>query len=255
MQNQNASYERILHIEPNDTDVMCLWRPSSAFVAMQNMADEHALKLGCARSDFVDKLGMIWMLARVHLEMQIYPRANENVLVRTWPGLPSRVTCPRYFTIMRENGEILGGGSTSWVLVGLEKRRILPMTKLPIAMPDTSHIPVTIPEPQRFRLSEEGYVREIIRAPLYSEIDLNGHMNNACYMAWVSDMFPLERHKTSRIRSVTMNYASEAVPGEDVCVRLYEQGDNFEVRGTHAIDGHTIFEAKGFFSPLNAFEV
>ena len=76
---------------------------------------------------------------------------------------------------------------------------------------------------------------------------MNGHMNNASYVAWITDLFSLARHQSGRIRELTIHYAAEAVPGERLTLALYENGPAFEVRGADAGDGHVVFEAKGIW--------
>ena len=131
------------------------------------------------------------------------------------------------------------------MLVDYASRRILPAAKANLSFPDTSHLIPPLPEPQRFRLSQQGAVSHTSRAPLYGDIDRNGHMNNASYVGWICDLFPLSRHTSGRIVDLSMSYAAEAVPGEQVAMTLYQQGDSFEVMGEDTKDKHIIFEARG----------
>ena len=50
----------------------------------------------------------------------------------------------------------------------------------------------------------------------YSDLDLNNHVNNAKYIEWILDSYPLEKMKTYNINSVELNYMSEALFGEKV---------------------------------------
>ncbi len=238
------------HIPAYEADVKKLWRPTAAFLCMQEMAGDHSELLGFDRETLLNNHGVVWMLARTHLRLPVYPRQYDEISIKTWPGAPSRATFPRYYEFTGPDGQALGAGATSWMLVDVAKRRIVPPARLNLRFPDTGALTPPMPEPQRFRLSGENLVRETVRKPEYADIDLNGHMNNASYINWITDLFPIARHETGRITDLIISYAAEAVTGKNVAMRLYETGSAFEVLGVDEMDGHTIFEAKGIWEEL-----
>jgi len=233
------------HVIPAyEVDVLSLWRPDAIFRCMQEVAGLHADELGCGRMALLSR-NIVWMLAKIDLRMHEYPKLFDTVTIRTWPGPTGRITFPRYFIFTDQNGRQIGEAATSWVLVDLTSRRILPPVKAKLTFPDTSHLTPPLPEPTRFRLQCQGTPKILERIPAYAEVDMNAHMNNASYISWVLDLFPIERHKNGRIHSLAIHYAAEAVPGELVRMSLYEQGDDFEVLGVDPEDNHTIFEVNG----------
>ena len=54
------------------------------------------------------------------------------------------------------------------------------------------------------------------RTVRYSDLDVNGHMNNCRYMDWVSDTLPGSFHGSHRVSEFTVNYLSEAREGEEL---------------------------------------
>ena len=50
------------------------------------------------------------------------------------------------------------------------------------------------------------------RQVLYSDIDLNQHMNNARYIDWALDVLDLELHRNHFISEVTIHYKKEILP-------------------------------------------
>ena len=70
-------------------------------------------------------------------------------------------------------------------------------------------------------------------------------MNNASYVSWVLDLFPLEGYENRRVDSFSIGYLSEARPGEEVLLCLYEYDGAFEVQGVDPQDRHVVFEAQG----------
>jgi hypothetical protein len=54
------------------------------------------------------------------------------------------------------------------------------------------------------------------RTVRYSDLDVNGHMNNCRYMDWVSDTLPGTFHASHRVSEFTVNYLSEARESEEL---------------------------------------
>ena len=52
--------------------------------------------------------------------------------------------------------------------------------------------------------------------PGYSEVDLVGHVNNARYVEWIANCFPLEQFQDQRIAWLQVNYLAEVKAGERV---------------------------------------
>jgi hypothetical protein len=100
--------------------------------------------------------------------------------------------------------------------------------------------------PQKIRFSAAtGDI--VYRAPAYSDIDLNRHMNNTRYAQWVCDLFPTSRFENSLLRCFQVNYISDGIEGRRIALEVEEAGDggSFAVRGSEADGGAAVFEAAG----------
>ena len=98
-------------------------------------------------------------------------------------------------------------------------------------MPDQPELP------GNFNVPEEQ--KTFTREAQFSEIDLNGHVNNTRYLDWFDDLFDLDFHKEHAWRSVQVNFHNEIRPGEKVEIRLSSKGDAFFAEGV--ADGCTAF--------------
>ena len=59
--------------------------------------------------------------------------------------------------------------------------------------------------------------REITnRTVRYTELDVNGHMNNARYLDWLDDLLTADFHQNHTPREFTVCYLSEAREGETI---------------------------------------
>ncbi len=234
----------------NDVDAFGRWRMDAMFRLLQEAAGTHSMELGFSRETLVKEHGYVWMIARAQTVIHSAPKHLDTIRISTWYGEPGKITFPRYFHIYGGDDTLIASASTAWTLVDLAARRIVPPPKSPLSFPPVASLTSELPEPGKLRLKKEGAPTTICRAPLYGEIDVNGHMNNASYVGWVMDLFPMEHHRQFRLHAFSIGYLSEAVPGEQVELHLYRNGDAFEVYGVDCMDKHAVFEAQGEWLPV-----
>ena len=82
---------------------------------------------------------------------------------------------------------------------------------------------------------------------LYSDLDVNGHLNNVRIAALVSDALDLTAHDF--VRSLQINYTAETPAGLPLSLYAARTADTFRVRGEAA--GKVRFEAAGTFGRLD----
>lgn len=234
----------------HDVDAFGRWRMDAMFRLLQEAAGMHSTQLGFSRETLVNEHGYVWMIARAQAVMHRAPAHFDTIRIATWYGEPGKITFPRYFHIYSEDDTLIASASTAWTLVDLGARRIVPPPKSPLSFPPVALLTSELPEPGKLRLKKEGAPTTICRTPLYGEIDVNGHMNNASYVGWVMDLFPMEHHRQFRLNSFSIGYLSEAVPGGQVELHLYRNGNAFEVYGIDCVDKHAVFEAQGEWLPV-----
>ena len=89
---------------------------------------------------------------------------------------PSAVIFPRYFTIEKD-GQLVAEGFSQWTLVDLETRRIVRVKSTGIEVPEVS---VTMTPPERLKSLNIPVTNHY--QVVYSDLDMNGHMNNTQYL-------------------------------------------------------------------------
>ena len=78
----------------------------------------------------------------------------------------------------------------------------------------------------------------------YSELDLNGHVNNTRYLNWIDDLLPDTYHKKGSIRSIQLNFQKEIQADTRVTLAERIEGPSFSVAGILP-NGNLAFQAKG----------
>ena len=204
-----------------DCDLGGLWRPSAILTAMQEVAGAHSHILGCGRETLVEQ-GIVWVLTRCEVRMDREAHLGETVSIETFPMPLRRWFFPRYFVFRDAAGEALGAASTLWVLFNLEKRCMVAPGEVAKAIPDNSDLtpPLGVPGPVP-RLTGEA-VRSV-RAPVYSELDVNGHVNNARYADWLCDALGLETMRD--LRNARARVVGQHL--EDAHLQIVHKGPSF----------------------------
>jgi acyl-ACP thioesterase len=185
---------------------------AAAFDYFQEAAIRHAEDLGVGREP-MSALGQGWVLSRISALLRRRPRQTERITVSTWPRGWEKLFAIRDFSIQDGAGNPTVIARSCWLIVDLEKRRPLRpqavMGKLPLnegldALADGGK-GLDVPS---------GAEKAAERTAAYSDIDFNGHMNNARYVQWIQDILEpgaLERAQTMRL---DINYLSEVKLGE-----------------------------------------
>ena len=225
-----------------DCDLGGLWRPSAILTAMQETAGMHSHILGCGRETLVQK-GVVWVLTRCEVQMEKEARMGSRLSIETFPMPLRRWFFPRYFVFRDEEGAQVGAAGTLWVLFDLEKRCMVAPGDVAGAIPDNSDLtpPLGVPGPVP-RLTTGGTL-ESARTPVYSELDVNGHVNNARYADWLCDALGLEVMREYRVKTMRLSYAAEIRPGQAMELRLTRDGLAYHLTGAH--EGKTHFEIGG----------
>ena len=230
-----------IEMTPGNVDVGGRWMPSAMMVSMQELAEEHAAAFGNSRAALVEK-GVVWVLARARIEMSRLPELGETVRLTTWAGKTVRALFPRYFSMEDEHGCLIGTAVTLWILVDVAQHRMTMPSAAGVEMPEESALPATLPHPGKLSISGKCSTHK--RRCAYSDLDVNRHMNNTRYAQWICDLLAPSRLEKNPMQTLQINYISEAKPGEEMALELYDHGAHIQVRGKDAASGAVIFEAE-----------
>ena len=239
----NHIYQKEWGIRAFEVDLENNWKMENIYVCMQEVADDHAELLGMGRKASLDA-GRYWVVARNNVEMIRFPQRQERVLVTTWPGKTVRMGFPRHFTFETQDGELLGVATSLWMLVDKDTRKMLPPKATDVVLPDNSDIPDPLPLPGRIRLEEDTH-SPVFYQPTYSDLDINHHVNNARYVQWICDQFQPQQYVEQRLYRLQVNYSNEIRYGQQVKLRMQQNGPEFILVGEDAEEGTMLFEAQG----------
>lgn len=224
----------------SDCDASGRLRPSAILVAMQELAEVHAASFGLSRAHLIEN-GVVWVLYRQAAIMRAYPTWGEKVRLITWPGAIEGPIFPRHYRFEREDGTCLGEMVTSWILINVNTRRPMRPSALPGNVPANTEREAPFALPGMLRVLDAEPIME--RTVCYSDLDVNGHMNNTRYLDWMCDAVDFERLHKSGLGSWQINYTSEAKPGEALVLLAKEEDGKTLIAGKRAADGRPVFES------------
>lgn len=235
------TYERKLKIPNHEVDFTGHWRMASVLNEMQEISERHGKMLGVSRK-ILDDCGIFWVISRLCVQMQAYPIWGEEIVVSTWPHNVGNRIFPRHFRFTRLNGETLGQATTIYLLMDKETQQI---TRAPdeIVIPDVRDTGAP-PALGLGKLITNQEMKEAgCRKVRYSDIDMNGHMNNERYAQWIYDLFEPERFRVSGIETLQINFLAEAKPNDSVLLFLHEEQKKSWISGRKEDSGTPVFEA------------
>lgn len=223
-------YTEKLTIPCYDTDAAWRLKPASFMNFAQEAAGRHAVYLGFGYDDLI-KTNTAWILSRVHVEFPDTPKWREDITLTTWHKGLNRLFFLRDFILADGQGRERVKATTSWLVLNLETRRLV---RDPGLMEEgTVCTDNVIETPADKVIMPKGVEPELVmeHRVAYSDIDTNGHTNNAMYMQWAMDAVDYELASNRPVKEFTINFNHETKAGESVSIyrTLVEKEDGIYV--------------------------
>ncbi|KAG6548060.1 hypothetical protein Mapa_010494 [Marchantia paleacea] len=186
---------------------------------MQEVALNHVSLLGISGTGFGATKGMnenrlIWVITRLHVEVDRYPAWPEAVEIDSWVAKSGKNGMRRDW-LLREysTGHIIAKATSTWALMHEDTRRLA-------KLPDVVRAEITPVFIERCALDEGIFDRisklddtaDYIKLNLTScrnDLDVNKHINNVKYMRWVMESVPPSTLETHDLSTVTLEYRRE----------------------------------------------
>lgn len=238
------TYREDLRILTKDCDLTGQWKPSAILEVMQEMAGIHGTLIGVGRHALL-KQGVVWVLTRVEVVMDRYPKIGDTISIETFPMPVRRWFFPRYFIFRDEHGDEIGRAGSLWVLLDISTRKMAKPDIAAALMPDNSDLlaplglPATVTE-------VSGTLETATHNPVYTDLDINGHVNNTKYMDWCCNALGIDTMKENCLSRFDVNYNLEILPGQQIRSELRRLGNDFSFSGFEGDARH--FDVGGVLS-------
>lgn len=191
-----------------------LVKPSAIVNYFQEAAWQHADVLGVSVPTLQTK-GHTWMLHRLILTIKAPLRTGEVVEIETWPSGVEKFFTNRDFRFRNEKDELVAEGCTAWVVIDLNKRRLIPVPSY-ISEGRFTIENNHLPHPEG-KLPEVG---ETFSGPefrvYYQHLDENNHVNNVHYMEWMLSSLPQDFLLHHKLASIDIQFKSECLLNDEL---------------------------------------
>ena len=182
--------------------------PSGILRVAQQAAGAHLTALGLEGEE--RRQGLVWVIIRTRCE--IFGEPSRELTAVTWPGATRAGMMPRYCEMFREDGSLFARLATTWVLADASTRQM--RLDAPISVPDLSRGDEP-PMARSLPRKELPFLSDFV--PAASQIDSNGHVNNAAYLDAAMDAAG-HLLQGRELSAFAVDYRAEILPGTKVSV-------------------------------------
>ena len=213
--NMKGIYECTYRLRTSDFNCHGRLQPASVLDLFQDVAGSHARELGIALGPDSDT-GLIWVLAKSKYEELYTDKQFRTVVVRTWPHPPKGINYRRDYLISAEDGTPLVMGTSEWVVVSAEKRKIVMINDIYPLKDGEFCTDITfegkLPRLNIASIDSEAYTV----LPGFTDIDENNHVNNTKYANFVLNAVAPKPDEV--ISSFRLDYHKEVTVGNAISI-------------------------------------
>jgi medium-chain acyl-[acyl-carrier-protein] hydrolase len=226
----------------------------SLFNYLQDIASDHAVKLGFGRDDLM-RDNRFWVLSRIYAEINEWPFWGDTIVLRTWPNGTDKLFALRNYEVDYPDGKHVASATSSWLILDHTTKKIQrpdsALTHFNFSL-NTEHSPLKYAsklEPA----GETGSIYPSFKVNV-SDLDVNFHTNNVRYLKWVNDSYDLDFVMKNVPQSIEINYLAESVFGEDITIRTSaekEDGSSYNHSITRIKDNRELCRIKIGWKKVN----
>lgn len=191
---------------------------------LQEIAWRHADSANFGRNLLESNL--MWVLARLDIRVEKSPTWGEKIQAFTAGRGADKLFAFREFLVLDSKGDVLVKAMSSWLLLHTETKR---PQRAEVVLPAHLFDPTQKPDwqPEKIRIHGEEIYRESLKVR-YSDLDLNNHVNNTCYILWVENIL---RENNFPAKELLINYQAECMLGDEVSLSLWNTEAGMLVQG------------------------
>ncbi len=167
--------------------------------------------------ELLQEKGQAFVVSRQSIAIKKLPVHTQTVHCTTWERCTKGPFFYREYEIHTPEGELLASSESMWLLVEPATREILRPAQLFGGLPEMDPGKSDCPDCKKLKRMDtsEALGERTIR---YSDLDANGHVNNAVYTRIAADYLPQE-YRERELSGFQINFCMETRLGEtlEIC--------------------------------------
>jgi medium-chain acyl-[acyl-carrier-protein] hydrolase len=207
----------------------------SLFNYLQDIASDHAVKLGFGRDDLM-RDNRFWVLSRMFAVISEWPSWGDTIKVKTWPNGTDKLFALRNYEVKHPDGRHIASGTSSWLILDRTTKKVQrPDSILTKYNPDLHSDKSPLRYASKIEpAGEDSYNSTSFRIKI-SDVDVNLHTNNVQYLKWVCDSYDLNFVMENFPQSAEINYLAESLFDQEVMIKTSAE------KGSSSFFNHSIF--------------
>ena len=187
---------------------------------MLHAATAHAEERGFGYNVMTSR-NLAWVLSRIDIQIDEYPRMSESIAVQTWIEDVNRLFTSRCFAVLDREGREIVHARSIWAAIDLQTRKPSDLMKLNNLEQFISDKKCWIEKSGKLPHAEEAPA--VLYQVKYSDLDVNKHLNSIKYMEHLLDLFDIEKYKKQKIRRFEIIYLAEGKYGMQLSLHLKKE--------------------------------
>lgn len=213
-----ALFNSHYNLTAGESDAHSLLPLTSLVERVIEIATRHANNLSVGY-DRLSTAGIGWVLSRMCIEIDRYPRINEDYALNTWIESYNRMFSERLFDIVDAGGNRIGGGRSTWVAIDMHARTMVDLSDFERdSFPCLDRPCGAVPAKRLGPLPADAETEELHFG--YTDIDFNRHVNTVRYIARLLDHWPLQHHDRYAVGRLDMAFNRELLYGDRATLRV-----------------------------------
>lgn len=234
------SYNEIFKITSHDVDTNNNMTPSDVAKIMQETANHQMRDRKPTYYELMDE-GKSFIVTRMLIEFIEPVNMYDEVRAHTWRCKEKAATFIRCFALEKD-GKIMARGYSQWAVANRNTGGLCKASEIDMSHYETDE-PYEMNTPIRFRLDKSLDFKHVgTKKVLYSDVDLNFHMNNTFYQNMIWNYIPDIDKK--RVTSTNIRFMAEAKLGADIEIYMVKADEVLD-------DGYESDETFYFYTKVN----
>jgi medium-chain acyl-[acyl-carrier-protein] hydrolase len=197
----------------------------SLFNYMQDIASDHAIKLGFGRDDLM-RDNRFWVLSRIYAVIEKWPLLEDTIILKTWPNGTDKLFALRNYEVKYPDGRHIASGTSSWLILDRTTKKVQrPDSILSQYNPNLHTENSSLRYASKIEPSVNGIISPFFRIKV-SDLDVNLHTNNVMYLKWASDSYDLDFIMNNDPQSAEINYLAESRFDEEIMIKTSVENEN-----------------------------
>ncbi len=193
----------------------------------ENAGGMHSELVGYGLNN-IEKTGLSWVLLGWKVKVINRPKYNTEIEIHTWARDSNKISTYRDFEIYDERGNLLIIATSKWILVDLNKEKMVELSPEIINLYQKEEKCVFEDRTIQKLKEPNLYSNQISYPILRSDIDINNHVHNLYYLDFAYEALPENVYRSKECNNIEIMYKKQIKLGDKIiCKYSKEENSNF----------------------------